>query len=89
MYNAHALYTLRALIPCLIHDIHSYPRHQVYGMVDHEQLSHPEELSKGKVLQSRAWGLAKAIVLKDWSTLDEENEAHFHNYDRMEVWGLV
>jgi hypothetical protein len=61
---------------------------QVYGMVDQEQLSQPEELTKEQVLKSKAWVLAQAIVLKDWGNLNQETEAHFHNYDRMEVWGL-
>jgi hypothetical protein len=62
---------------------------QVYGMVDQEQLSQPEELTKEQVLKSMAWVLAQAIVLKDWGNLNQETEAHFHNYDRMEVWGLL
>jgi hypothetical protein len=45
-------------------------------------------LTKEQVLKSKAWVLAQAIVLKDWGNLNQETEAHFHNYDRMEVWGL-
>jgi hypothetical protein len=60
----------------------------IYGMVDHEQLSAPEDMEKSQVLKSKVWALVRPIVLKDWEELDEKSEAHFHNYDRMEVWGM-
>jgi hypothetical protein len=60
----------------------------IYGMVDHEQLSAPEDMEKSQVLKSKVWALVRPIVLRDWEKLDEEGEAHFHNYDRMEVWGM-
>lgn len=61
----------------------------IYGMVDQEQLSAPEDMEKTQVMKSKVWGFVKAIVCKEWEDFDETLEAHFHNYDRMEVWGLV
>jgi hypothetical protein len=34
------------------------------------------------------WALVHLLLVKDLCTFNEVNDAHFHNYDRMEVWGL-
>eukprot|EP01032_Pedospumella_encystans_P014208 gene14208-16335_t len=60
----------------------------IWGMVDHEQLSQPEELEKGNIMKSKVWACVKPIVTKDLLNFDESRDAHFHNYDRMEVWGM-
>lgn len=60
----------------------------IWGMVDHEQLSQPEELEQSVIMKSKAWALAKPLVVKDIGGFDEVRDAHFHNYDRMEVWGM-
>lgn len=61
---------------------------QIWGMVDHEQLSAPEDLEMCQVTSSKVWALVKAMVLRDLPSFDESRDAHFHNYDKMEVWGM-
>eukprot|EP01032_Pedospumella_encystans_P012562 gene12562-14528_t len=60
----------------------------IWGMVDHEQLSQPEEIEKSNIMKSKVWACVKPIVTKDLLSFDESRDAHFHNYDRMEVWGM-
>ncbi len=60
----------------------------IWGMVDHEQLSQPEDLEKSNIMKSKVWACVKPIVMKDLLSFDESRDAHFHNYDRMEVWGM-
>lgn len=58
----------------------------IWGTVDSEKLAADSDLSKDRLLGSKAWKLVSQIVVKERGSLDEAG-VHYHNYDHMEVWG--
>ena len=69
----------------------------IWGMTDVEQLAADHELTQEQVLGSKVWRHARDIILRDYhdggsvasgKAFDETAHAHYHNYDKMEVWGF-
>jgi hypothetical protein len=74
----------------------------IWGMSDAGHLAEPEEASFEDIQRSDAWQHVRSAVLNSASSYASfvrggEGDAtrleslccHFHNYDRMEVWGLM
>eukprot|EP01033_Poteriospumella_lacustris_P000771 gene771-546_t len=83
---------------------------QIWGAVDTENVSQPEDLSfEANVVPSRVWQQVRRVILDHpfmaaavpaieayarqrgvpVASAFESMCCHFHNYDRMEVWGLM
>ena len=58
----------------------------IWGTADSEKLAADSDLSRDRLLGSKAWKLVSQIVAKERGSLDEAG-VHYHNYDHMEVWG--
>jgi hypothetical protein len=58
----------------------------IWGTADSEKLAADADLSKERLLTSKAWKMVSQIISKERSSVDEAG-LHYHNYDRMEVWG--
>ena len=76
----------RAKDNVLLYRVHDAEINRIWGSADTEKLAADEDLSKEKLLCSKAWKLVSNLIRKERS-LDEEKDAHYHNYDRMETWG--
>jgi hypothetical protein len=66
---------------------------RVWGMNDTAHLSQNEDLTEDMVYDSDIWKAIEKIIGEKWKQVIEENQidlmliSHFHNYDKMEVWG--
>jgi hypothetical protein len=66
---------------------------RVWGMNDTSHLSQNEDLTEDMVYDSEIWKAIEKIIGEKWKLVIEENQidlmliSHFHNYDKMEVWG--
>ncbi len=66
----------------------------VWGMNDADHLSQNENLTEDVVYEAKVWGLVEAVIQQKWSEVIQREKlnlklvSHFHNYDKMEVWGM-
>lgn len=66
----------------------------VWGMNDADHLSQNENLTEDVVYEAKVWGLVEAVIQEKWSEVIQREKlnlklvSHFHNYDKMEVWGM-
>lgn len=62
----------------------------VWGMVDKENICDRKDISSVEdLLKTNAWALAEPHILEDMPTFSTtgNNNMHFHDYDKIEVWG--
>jgi hypothetical protein len=65
----------------------------IWGMNDVEQFAQNENLTEDQIYFSKLWPCLEKILQEKWGKLLEMKKidlmeiSHFHNYDKMEVWG--